>query len=395
MGEVAAPEHRAEAAVPSVTRLVSVDLLRGFVMVLMALDHVRAFLGTSGWDPTFSSAGAATFLTRWLTHFCAPVFVLLAGVAAALSLVRGRSKGELARFLFTRGIWLALLDVTLVSFAWFFRVGAPLVTDVMWVIGGSMVVLAALVRLPVPVLTIVGVVLVGGHNALDGIHAGALGRLGPLWIVLHEQGVIRLPWGGTWFVGYPLGPWVGVMALGYVLGVLVMAEPAGRRHRLVLLGAGMIAAFVLLRATNLYGDPVPWSRGATPLMTAFSFISCNKYPPSLLYLLMTLGPALLALAALDRVRPSGRNPILVFGVVPLFYYVLHLYLIHLAAGLAFLPRLGTVALHVDPESPPAGFGLSLGGVYVVWLLTLTAMYPLCRWFAGVKRRRRSVWLSYL
>ena len=395
MGDVAGSKPRPEMVVPSVTRLASVDLLRGSVMVLMALDHVRALLGTSGWDPTFSSAGAATFLTRWITHFCAPVFVLLAGVAAALSLGRGRSKDELARFLFTRGLWLAALDVTLVSFAWFFRIGSPLVTDVMWVIGWSMVVLAVLVRLPVPVLAIFVVVLVGGHNALDGVHATALGRAGPLWIVLHEQGLIRLPWGQTWFVGYPLVPWVGVMALGYVLGILVMAEPASRRRRLVLLGAGMIAAFVALRASNLYGDPLPWSQGAAPLMTAFSFISCNKYPPSLLYLLMTLGPALLALAALDRARPSARNPILVFGVVPLFYYVLHLYIIHLAAGLAFLPRLGTAAFHVDPESPPAGFGLPLGGVYLVWLATLAAMYPLCRWFAGVKRRGQGIWLSYL
>lgn len=386
---------RPAAEEPRGSRLESVDLLRGIVMVLMALDHVRAFFGTSGWDPAFDTVSAATFLTRWVTHFCAPVFVLLAGTGAALSLGRGRSRPELARFLLTRGAWLALLDVTLVSFSWFFRIGRPWVSDVMWAIGWSMMVLAALVRIPTRVVVILGLALVAGHNALDGIHAASFGSMSWIWKVLHEQGMIRLPWGDEWFVGYPLLPWVGVMALGYALGFTLTLEPAQRRRRLVLLGGGMIAAFVVLRAVNLYGDPLPWSRGASFRMSVFSFVNCHKYPPSLLYLLMTLGPAMLALAALDRVHVSQRNPLLVFGRVPLFYYVVHLYLIHLAAGLAFLPNLGRAAFHVDPDSPPAGFGVSLGLVYVIWFGAVLVMYPLCRWFVTVKKNRRSAWLSYL
>jgi uncharacterized membrane protein len=387
--------NRPEVQVPRGPRLDSVDLLRGIVMVVMALDHVRAFFGTSGWDPGFATVSAPTFLTRWITHFCAPVFVLLAGTGGALSLGRGRSRPELARFLFTRGAWLALLDVTLVSFAWFFRIGEPWVSDVMWAIGWSMIVLAALVRVPLRAVVILGLVLVVGHNALDNVHAEWLGGASWIWTVLHEQGLIRLPWGGHWFVGYPLVPWVGVMVLGYALGFTLSDEPGRRRLRLVFLGGGMIAAFVLLRAVNLYGDPRPWSAGDSFWMSAFSFMSCHKYPPSLLYLLMTLGPALLALAALDRVHPSERNPLLVFGRVPLFYYVVHLYLIHLAAALVFLPRLGGAAFHVDPDTPPAGFGVSLGPIYLIWAGAVIAMYPLCRWFAGVKKSRRSAWLSYL
>jgi uncharacterized membrane protein len=338
---------------------------------------------------------ASTFLTRWITHFCAPVFVLLAGTGAALSLGRGRSKPELSWFLLTRGAWLALLDVTLVSFAWLFRIGQPLVSDLMWVIGWSMIVLAALVHVPRRAVAIFGLALVVGHNALDNVHAASFGAAGWIWTILHEQGVIRLPWGGEWFVGYPLVPWVGVMALGYVLGSTLTREPASRRRRLVLVGVSMSAAFVILRAVNLYGDPLPWTRGSSFWMSVFSFLSCHKYPPSLLYLLMTLGPAILALAALDRVHPSQGNLFLVFGRVPLFYYVVHLYLIHLAAGLAFLPRFGAAAFHVDPDSPPAGFGVSLGLIYLIWAGAVFALYPLCRWFAAVKKAGRSPWLSYL
>ena len=377
------------------SRLDSVDLLRGIVLVVMTLDHARAFFGTSGWDPGFATTSAPTFLTRWITHFCAPVFVLLAGTGASLSLGRGRSKGELARFLLTRGAWLALLDGTVVSFAWLFRVGAPLVTDVLWVIGWSMIVLAALIRLPLRVTLIVGVVLVIGHNALDAVHAASFGPVSWIWTVLHEQGLIRLPGGGDWFVGYPLIPWVGVMALGYGLDSLLADEPARRRRRLVLLGGAVVAAFVVIRGVNVYGDPHPWSKQANLAMSMFAFVSCTKYPPSLLFLLMTIGPALLALVALDQVRPHPSNPLLVFGRVPLFHYIVHLYLIHLAAGLTFLPHMGAAAFHVDPEVPPAGFGVTLGGVYIVWVGAVLAMYPLCRWFGGFKQGRRSAWLSYL
>jgi len=387
------PLPAAEAQATPGSRLASVDVLRGLVMIVMALDHARAFLGTSGWDPSFATSSAPTFLTRWVTHFCAPVFVFLAGTSASLSLRRGKPKWELSRFLLTRGLWLALLDITIVSFAWFFRIGAPLVTDVLWVIGWSMVVLAGLVHLPVRLTAVIGLVLVAGHNALDGIHAPSLGAAGWGWTLLHEQGMIRLPW-GDWFVGYPLLPWIGVMALGYVLG-FTLTDDSGTRRRLVHLGGWMLIAFIILRTARVYGDPQPWSRGADFIKSAFSFVNCHKYPPSLLFLLMTLGPALVTLGALAPVRVRPHNPVLVFGRVPLFYYVGHLYLIHLVAGLTFLPRIGSTAFHVDPDAPPAGFGLPLGIVYLVWVGTVLVMYPLCLWFAGLKQRRRSLWLSYL
>ena len=387
--------ERTEDRVSRASRLDSVDILRGIVMVIMALDHVRDFFGTSGWDPGFATSSASTFATRWITHFCAPVFVFLAGTGASLSLGRGKPRPELARFLLTRGAWLAALDVTLVSFVWFFRIGEPFVTDVMWAIGWSMIVLAALVRMPLRFTTIFGLVLVVGHNALDGIHATSFGAFSWLWTLLHESGTIQLPWGHSWFVGYPLVPWIGVMALGYAFGFLLANEGAKRRRRLVFRGGAQLGAFIVLRAANVYGDPVPWSKGDSALISVFSFVSCHKYPPSLLYLLMTLGPAMLALAALDRVQASPRSFLLTFGRVPLFYYVLHLYVIHLAAALAFLPRFGGAAFHVDPDSPPPGFGVALGGIYLIWAVIVLAMYPPCRWFAGVKAGRRRAWLSYL
>jgi len=379
---------------PAPARLDSVDLLRGVVIVVMALDHARDFFGTSGWDPSFATSSAPTFLTRWVTHFCAPVFVLLAGAGAGISLQRGKPKRELAWFLLTRGAWLALVDVTVISFSWFFRIGNPWVTDVMWAIGWSMIVLAGLVYLPVWATTALGALLVAGHNVVDGIHADALGSASWLWKILHEQGIITFPSRATWFVGYPLVPWIGVTALGYSLGFLLTMEPARRRRQLIVLGITVVVTFVVLRAADVYGDPQRWAPGGTLLQTIFSFVACHKYPPSLLFLAMTLGPALLALAALDRVRASPSNPLLVFGRVPLFFYVIHLYLIHFAAGLWFYPRLGMAAFHVDPDAPPPGFGVPLAAVYVVWAAAVALMYPPCRWFAGVKQRRRSAWLSY-
>jgi uncharacterized membrane protein len=367
-------------------RLDSVDLLRGIVMVVMALDHVRAFFGTSGWDPEFAAVSAPTFLTRWITHFCAPVFVLLAGTGAALSLNRGRSRPALARFLLTRGAWLALLDVTLVSFAWFFRIGEPWVSDVMWVIGWSFIVLAALVLVALRAVVTLGLAVVVGHNALDGIHAASFHRGSWIWTVLHEQGVIRLPWGGNWFVGYPLVPWVGVMALGYALGFTLSGE---RRAGVCL--AGDLPAEArgdALRPERLGVDTL-LERALERLGLGVGEGACAHLEVAVA--VRSGGRA----AALDRVQPSERNPLLVFGRVPLFYYVVHLYLIHLAAALVFLPRLGGAAFHIDPDTPPAGFGVSIGPIYVIWTGAVLAMYPLCRWFAGVKKSRRSAWLSYL
>lgn len=380
---------------PRPPRVHAIDALRGVVMIIMALDHTRAFWGASGWDPEPGNSTAGTFITRWITHFCAPVFVLLAGTSAALSLAGARSEGSLAAFLIKRGLWLALLDLTVVSFAWFFRVGEPFVTDVMWVIGWSMVILAALIRLPALAIAIFGLVLVAGHNGFDRIGASSFGPQAWIWNLVHEPGLIPL-WGEqVWWVGYPLVPWVGVMALGYGLGRLLPVDPQRRRRMLVAVGAALVAVFIVLRATNLYGDPRPWSKGPDWVSTMLSFVNCEKYPPSLLYLLMTIGPAMLGLAALDRMKDQPPNFLLVLGRVPLFFYVIHLYLIHAAAALYFAPRFGPAAFHVDPDSPPAGFGVPLAGVYAAWISLVIAIYPICAWFDRVKRGRRSAWLTYL
>ena len=390
-------------------RLDSVDFVRGVVMVTMALDHVRDFFHAyaKALDPTDPArTWTALFFTRWATHFCAPTFVFLAGAGAFLSARRGRTKPELARFLLARGLWLVLLELTLVRFGWFFNFDYRLmIAQVIWAIGWSMVALAGLVFLPTRVVAAVGLALISLHNLLDGVGAESFGPFRWLWVVLHEQNVL-LPWpGSAVFVAYPLLPWVGVMAAGYAFGSLLTSERGRRRRRLLTIGGSAVALFVLLRALNVYGDPAPWvpqARGAW--YTLLSFLNTQKYPPSLLFLLMTLGPSIIAVALFDRAREAGAlaRPFVVFGRVPLFYYLLHVPLIHLAAvafAYAEYGRAGWLFLNWPPpgapQLEPQGYGYDLWVVYLVWLGVVAALYPLCRWFAGVKRRRRDAWLSYL
>ncbi|MSU66300.1 MAG: DUF1624 domain-containing protein [Opitutus sp.] len=388
---------------PGAARLEAVDLLRGFVMVLMALDHARDFFhfgATHGVDPLdFSRTTAPLFLTRWITHYCAPAFVLLTGVGAFLAGTRGRSPRELAWFLLTRGLWLVLLEVTFVQWA-----GWTLAIDlhqhfalVIWAIGWSMVGLAALVHLPGWLITTLGVTLIAGHNAFDGLKPEALGAGGGVWRILHAGGPVEIFPGHTLGVGYPLIPWIGVMAAGYGLGAVLVQAAAVRRHQVWRLGLALTLAFVALRLVNGYGDPKPWAPQRDTLFTIFSFLDCGKYPPSLCYLLMTLGPALLLLALFDRPVPAWLQPILVFGRVPLFFYLLHLPLLHGLGIFANALRFGRAdwLYGVHPAEPPAGAGFGLVGVYVAWLAAVGLLYPACTWFADVKRRRREAWLSYL
>lgn len=374
------------------SRLESIDLVRGLIMVVMALDHARDMLGSSHFDPTdLSRTTPLLFFTRLATHLCAPGFLLLAGTGAFLSRKPGP---ELSRFLLIRGLWLVLVEVTLVKLAWTFNVDPrQTALQVIWAIGWSMVVLAALVHLPLPAAGAIGVLLISAHNLFDGVTVGAL--IGPSrqwsgsmrdWLIaiLHVQ---RFP------VIYPLIPWIGVMALGYALGPLFELEPARRRRALVWLGLALCAAFVALRACNRYGDPHPWSHQPSSLYTALSFLRTEKYPPSLDYLLMTLGPLFLLLAAAEKVRWA---PLAVLGRVPFFFYLAHLYLLHaLAVALGVATGFGARALLVGWPWFPGGFGLSLGGVYLAWALVVVALYPACRWFAHLKASRREAWLSYL
>lgn len=379
-------------------RLVSVDLLRGLVMIVMVLDHVREFFGEVRLDPTdLSRTTVPLFLTRWVTHFCAPVFVLLAGTGAYLARGRFESRRGLAAFLLTRGLWLIVLEITVARFGLTFDPTfqfIPLV--VLWAIGLSMVVLSALVFLPTPAIAAFGVVLIAGHNLLDGFGAEPDGIGGILWRVLHVPGPLGSVSGRTVFCLYPLVPWVGVMAAGYALGAVFRME--GRRRRVVLLGLGlaMSAAFVVLRTTNVYGDPRPWSMQKDLAFTALSFLNCAKYPPSLLFLLMTLGPALVALALLERGAGWVGRRAVTLGRVPLFFYLLQWYVLHVAALLVAWASGEPSAwlLGKGPFDAPPGYGHSLPFIYAMWAVILLLLYPPSAWFAGLKRRSRATWLSY-
>jgi uncharacterized membrane protein len=390
------------------TRIASLDLVRGAVMILMAIDHVRVYSGVppGGPDP-------AIFFTRWITHFCAPAFVFLAGTGAFF---HGRRHADLSRFLLTRGAWLIVLEATFVRLAWTFNFdfGGYALAGVIWVIGVSMILLAGLARLPVTVVGAIGVAIVAGHNLLDAqlnaiiTSGGEVSALAKFLYVGFFAGPIRVGAGGPdLFVLYSIIPWVGVMAAGYAFGRVLILEP-GRRDRICLwLGCGAIALFLLLRGFDLYGDPVPWRAAlaggdrAAPMPAALAFLNTSKYPASLAFLLMTLGPILALLPLLDRAGGTAARWVTVFGRVPFFYYVLHLPLIHaLAIGVSWL-REGTVnpwlfANHpMGNPPPPAGYAWSLPTLYLVWAMSVVILYFACRWFAGIKARRSDWWLGYL
>jgi uncharacterized membrane protein len=363
------------------------------VMVLMALDHVRDFFTDVRFDPLdLSQTSAPLFLTRWITHFCAPTFVLLAGVSAYLT-GRHCTRAQLSWFLFTRGLWLVVLEVTLMSLVWTFNVRYDhgLFLQVIWAIGVSMLVLALLVHLPLRATAALSIVVICGHNLLDGIEPQSLGAWGPLWSLLHVSGPIPHA-----FVAYPLIPWIAVLSLGYCLGAAFDTDSQHRKQWFIYLGAASLTAFVLLRMTNLYGNPTDWSLQSTTLLTLLSFVNVHKYPPSLLYLLLTLGTGLLLLAAFEATHTKLGEVLRTFGRVPLFFYVMHIALAHLAAGItAFAMGYGAALLGDDIFQAPQQWGFGLPVVYLAWALAIATLYPACRWFAAVKRRRDDWWLSYL
>lgn len=369
-------------------------------MVVMALDHTRDFFhfgAIHGIDPgDLARTTPWIFFTRWITHFCAPVFSFLAGTGVFLAAMRGKTKRELTWFLVTRGLWLIFLELTYGYFVLTFSLGLHFnIALVLWSLGWSMIVLAALIHLPLWAIATFGLTLIAGHNALDGVQPEQLGAWSGLWRVLHVQGLVRVAPGFMLFVAYPLIPWIGVMACGYVFGAVFRLESAIRRKWLVSLGLGLTAAFVLLRLGNIYGDPRPWSAQPHASFTVISFLNCAKYPPSLSFLLMTLGPALLVLGLLEGRTPALLKPVLIFGRVPLFYYLIHFPLVHALAALLHWHQWGRPDLASGAQNPPAGAGVSLLVVYAAWLLVVVAVYPACRWFAELKRRRRDAWLSYL
>jgi uncharacterized membrane protein len=396
---IESPKSAIDAAATKRVRVESVDVVRGAIMILMALDHTRDFFGNAGMNPTDpATTTIPLFFTRWITHFCAPVFFLLTGTGAYLSL-RRKSKAQLSRFLFTRGLWLIFLEVVVVRcFGWEFNFNDHLLLlNVLWALGWSMITLSALAYLRASVVAAFGVVMIATHNLFDSIQSS-----NPIWSILHSPNFIWNRPGHAVFVAYALIPWVGVTAVGYGLGQ-VYSWPAERRRAFVLrLGIALTAAFVVLRAINFYGDPLRWTNQKSPAFTALSFLNTTKYPPSLLFLLMTLGPALLFLWVVDPGTPQWLRPALVFGKVPLFYYLLHVPLIHLLAVAVCYARYGHVhwmfespSVNQFPITPPPGWGYSLQIVYLIWISVVLTLYPACRWFAALKQRRNDVWLSYL
>jgi len=408
---VAAARTTASNLAAQTTRLVSVDVLRGLVMVIMALDHTRDFLTNIPFPPEdLSHTYGALFFTRFITHYCAPVFSFLAGTGAFLATTRGKSVQQVSRFFLTRGLWLVFLEVTIVDFSWTFVPWAA--AGVIWILGWSMVCMALLVRLPVRWVGVFGIVMIATHNLLDHISPAWFGKFYWLWMMLHTPGNIPLTAHYSFFTLYVLIPWVGVMAAGYAFGT-VLQRPDRRKWTLIL-GTSMTALFFVLRGFNLYGNGVaglnfgfplsagPWSVQPTLSLSVISFFNTLKYPPSLHYLLMTLGPSLILLGLFDGMKAErglGRI-LLVYGRVPMFYYVLHLYLIHfvaIAAAMAFHQPSSWLwhgATFLLPT--PAGYGHGLPFIYAIWITVVASLYVPCRWFMEFKRQHRDWnWLSYL
>ncbi len=382
------------------TRVASIDLLRGLVMILMAIDHVRVYSGVPAGGPT-----PGVFFTRWVTHFCAPAFIFLAGTSAFFY---GRRHTNLSQFLLTRGLWLIVLEFTVLRLAWTFNLDFRHyeMAGVIWVIGICMVLMAGLVKLPLKALAAFGLIVIAGHNLVDSrllswtehLNEHAASGLWKLLYVGFYAGPVQL---GSLhlFVLYSIIPWIGVMAAGYAFGKILTFEPARRRKLCLLIGFSAIGLFVLLRGFNLYGDPFPWQHGRMPAPLAF--LNTTKYPASLCFLLMTLGPAIASIPLLESASGAASRFVNVFGRVPFFYYVLHIPLIHALALLVSKLRFG----YVNPwlftnhpmgnPRPPAGYTWDLWLLYLVWAIAIALLYLPCRRFAELKARRTEWWLRYL
>jgi uncharacterized membrane protein len=378
-----------------------VDAVRGLAMALMALDHARLYFSDARGDLTdLGHTTPALFLTRWATHFCAPAFFLLAGAGASLAGAR-RGRRGLARFLLARGLWLVLLELTLVHLGWFFGLSYRVVfLQVVWAAGWSMVALAALTPLPPPAVGALGVAILALHQPLGGLAAGLPPPARLVWQALREPGMREFLPGHRVVSSYPVLPWLGFMAAGYGLGALLFRDPARLRRRVLALGAAVTLAFVVLRAAGA-GDPRPWSASGGAGRAALSFVNCCKYPPSPAFALMTLGPALLALGLCAGAPGAAGRALARLGRAPLFFYLAHIPLLHAAAAAVawarhgYAPGLAGYPLFVPAAELPAGYGFGLPVVYLAWAAALPPLYLACGWFAALKQRRPRWWLSYL
>lgn len=400
-------------------RFDSVDLLRGLVMVIMLLDHTREYVHNEALhsSPTdLSKTTVALFLTRWITHICAPTFVFLAGTSIYFQKMRGKSPAELSKFLVKRGLWLIFLEFTLIRFSLFFNFDYSFfgLAEVIWIFGVSMIILAGLIYLPVRVAAIFGIVMIALHNLLDGFQVPPATSMAStpapdfwqtLWLFLHQPGFVPLFGSVKMFVAYPIIPWVGVIAAGYALGAVYTWDAERRRKFLLKIGFALTILFFVIRAINIYGDPQIWSVQTNPVFTVLSFFNTTKYPASLLFLLMTLGPALMILAWTDKINENSEKGILsrifiTFGRVPLFYFILQMFVAHgfgLLLSLLAGKSVGYLFFNFPASStdapPDAGFDLWV--VYAAWFAGLLLLYPLCRWYGKIKLKRRGFPFNYL
>jgi uncharacterized membrane protein len=389
-----------------INRIKSIDLLRGLVMIIMALDHTRDYFNADAFlfDPLdLDKTNVLLFFTRWITHFCAPIFVLLAGTSAFISGQR-KTKKELSAFLVKRGLWLIFLELTVVNFSWFFNIRFSfMLLGVIWTLGICMICLAALLFLPKRIIFTIGLILVASHNLLDPIHFPENDTVGFIWGFLHDQKMFTI--GNLhMLMAYPILPWIGTIALGYCLGGLYTNDynPAVRKRKLIWIGSVSILLFIVLRSINIYGNILPWLKEPSPMLSFFSFINVSKYPPSLDYLLLTEGFALIFLGLTENASSGLTKVISVYGRVPLFYYILHIYLIHLlavlAAGLSGFKWTDMIGFTTWVSYMPnlKGYGFNLGVVYLIWIGVVVVLYPLCKKYDRYKAAHKEKWwLSYL
>jgi uncharacterized membrane protein len=391
------------------SRIASIDVIRGAVMVLMAIDHVRVYSGLPAGGPT-----PGIFFTRWITHFCAPAFIFLAGTSIFFY---ARRHTDTSRFLVLRGLWLIFLELTVLRVAWTFNFDFLHyeMAGVIWVIGCCMILMAVLIKLPVAVTGAIGVVIIAGHNLIDSrlwqiVEQLNASKLSGLWKILYVgfyAGPVQFtPNGPNLIVLYSIIPWIGVMAAGYAFGKILLLDPARRKGLCLTIGLGAIALFLVLRGFNIYGDPRPWHisvqrpDGSPGMPALLSLLNCTKYPASLDFLLMTLGPIIALMPLLESARGTAARVISLFGRVPFFYYILHIPFIHAAALIVSKIRLGFVSPWLftnhpmgNPE-PPDGYIWSLALLYLVWAITIVILYFPCRWFARIKATSTASWLKY-
>ena len=388
-------------------RIDSIDLLRGLVMIIMALDHTRDFFHKAALtdDPlNLATTTRILYFTRWITHLCAPIFVFLAGAGAYFQRMR-KNKKQLSAFLIKRGLWLVLIEIFVIGFAFSFDAHYTIIgLQTIWSIAISMIILGLMIWLPFNAILITGLVIVLGHNALDFFEKTLKASPGWWYDLLHHQGFYPLWDNHSLLILYPFLSWSGLMMLGYCFGKLfVKYEEVQRKRILLWLGLGVIAFFIVLRYVNKYGDPDPWSTQRNAGVTCLSFMNVHKYPPSLLYMCATVGIGILFLAVVGHKKNWFTRFITVYGRVPFLYYVLHFFLIHLISAICFLARGHSYAegLKMHPEVMPAKFiaageGYSLFAVYIIWICIVVSLYPVCKWFSEHKQNNKGKWwLSYL